>query len=116
PESLALRDFLKVVEEIRQLLAVHDALVPNQTELGLAAAGRIRDHGERAGRRDSRDVRVAEAQPLFLVATAFPSRVDAAFLRELRALIISSFLDNRITFRPHSTPSLESYGTSSMNS
>src|SRR5207249_1464921 len=28
PESLALRDFLKVVAEIRQLLAVHDALVP----------------------------------------------------------------------------------------
>src|SRR5436309_11288327 len=27
------------------------------------------------------------------MATSFPSRVDAAFLRELRALIISSFLD-----------------------
>src|SRR5438093_3842824 len=44
PESLALRDFFKVVEEIRQLFAVHHALVLDQAELGLAAPGRIRDH------------------------------------------------------------------------
>src|SRR6058998_154196 len=33
PESLALREFFKVVEEIRQLFAVHHALVPDQAEL-----------------------------------------------------------------------------------
>src|SRR2546422_2197089 len=44
PKSLALRDFLEVVEEIRELLAVHHSFVPDQAELGLAAPGRIRDH------------------------------------------------------------------------
>src|SRR2546428_754051 len=44
PESLALRDFFKVVEEIRQPFPVHHALVPDQAGLGLAAPGRIRDH------------------------------------------------------------------------
>src|SRR2546422_6564496 len=44
PKSLALRDFLEVVEEIRELLAVHHSFVPDQAELGLAASGRIRDH------------------------------------------------------------------------
>src|SRR5206468_3341682 len=93
PESLAFCDFFKVVEEIRQLLAVHNALVPDQAELGLAAAGRIRDHRERAGRRDRRDVRVAKPQALLLVSAALPRGIDAALLGELRALIISGFLD-----------------------
>src|SRR2546426_9428278 len=93
PKSLALRDFLEVVEEIRELLAVHHSFVPDQAELGLAAAGRICDHRERAGRSDRGDVRVAEPQPLLLMAAALPRGIDAAFLRELLALIISSFLD-----------------------
>src|SRR6058998_2012699 len=93
PKSLALRDFLEVVEEIRELLAVHHSFVPDQTELGLAAAGRICDHRERAGRSDRGDVRVAEPQPFLLMAAALPRGIDAAFLRELLALIISGFLD-----------------------
>src|SRR5439155_12354668 len=93
PESLAFCDFFKVVEEIRQLLAVHNALVPDQAEPGLAAAGRIRDHRERAGRRDRRDVRVAKPQALLLVSAALPRGIDAALLGELPALIISGFLD-----------------------
>src|SRR2546428_5321057 len=48
----ALGDFFEVVEEIRELLTVHHSFVPDQTELGLAAAGRICDHRERAGRSD----------------------------------------------------------------
>src|SRR2546425_535995 len=93
PKSLALCDFLEVVEEIRELLTVHHSFVPDQAELGLAAAGRICDHRERAGRSDRGDVRVAEPQPLLLMAAALPRGIDAAFLRELLALIISSFLD-----------------------
>src|SRR5207247_8154324 len=93
PESLALRDFLKVVEEIRQLLAVHHSLVPIQAKLWLAAPGRIRDHRECAGRRDRGDVRIAEPQAFLLVTAAFPRGIDAAPLRELRALIISGLLD-----------------------
>src|SRR5213080_3063709 len=93
PEALALRHLFKVVEEVRELLALHDPLVPNQAELRLASAGRVRDHRERARGGDGGDVRVAEPQALLLVAAALPRRIDAARLRELRALIISSLLD-----------------------
>src|SRR2546425_2278863 len=93
PESLALRDFLEVVEEVRELLTVHHSLVPDQAELGLAAAGRIRDHRERAGRRDRGDVRVPEPEAFLLVSAALPRGVNAALLRELRTFIISGFMD-----------------------
>src|SRR3989449_3194819 len=59
PEALALRDLLEVVEEVRELFAVHHALVPDQAEFRLAAARCVRNHRERAGRCDRRDVRVA---------------------------------------------------------
>src|SRR5207253_7979378 len=93
PKSFAFRDFLEVVEEIRELLAVHHALVPNQAELRLTAAGRVRDHREGAGRCNRGDVGVAKPQAFLLVTTPLPSGIDAAFLRELGALIISRLLD-----------------------
>src|SRR5947199_1419923 len=93
PEALALRHLFEVVEEVRELLALHDPLVPDQAELRLASAGRVRDHRERACGGDGGDVRVAESEALLLVAAALPRGIDAALLRELRALIISSLLD-----------------------
>src|SRR5947209_17549026 len=94
PESLALRDFLEIVEEIRELLTVHHSLVPDHAELGLAAAGRIRDHRERAGRRDRGDVRVPETEAFLLVAAAIRRGVDAAIFRAPRTFIISGFMVN----------------------
>src|SRR5438132_33389 len=76
PKSFALRDFLEVVEEIRELLAVHHALVPDQAELRLAAAGRVRDHRESAGRCDRGDVGVAKPQALLLVTAPLPGAMD----------------------------------------
>src|SRR5207245_5762049 len=93
PETFALRDLLEVVEEVRELFAVHDAFVPDQAELRLAAAGCVGNHRERAGGRDGRDVRVADMQALLLVTSALPSGIDSALLRELRALIISRVMD-----------------------
>src|SRR5207245_7525639 len=93
PNSFALRDFLEGVEEIRELLAVHHALVPDQAELRLAAAGRVRDHRESAGRCDRGDVGVAKPQAFLLVTAPLPGGIDAAFLCELGALIISRLLD-----------------------
>src|SRR5439155_515282 len=81
------------VEVVREFLALHDALVPNQAELRFATAGRVRDHRERARGGDGGDVRVAKPQPLFLMAAALPRGIDAALPRELRALIISRLLD-----------------------
>src|SRR5207247_5761742 len=93
PEAFAPRDFLEVVEEVREFLALHDALVPNQAELRLATARRVRNHRERARRGDGGDVRVAEPQAFLLVAAALPRRIDAALPRELRALLIFHLLD-----------------------
>src|SRR2546425_4065071 len=98
PETLPLRNLLEVVEEVRELFAVHHTLVPDQTELGLAAAGRVRDHRERAGRGDGCDVRVSEPQAFLLMAASLPCGVDAALLPELRALIVSGLLDKSHDF------------------
>src|SRR6266498_798300 len=54
PESLAPRDLLEIVQEVRKLVSVHDTLVPNQTELRLADAGRIGDHGDCQDRKSTR--------------------------------------------------------------
>src|SRR2546428_3714412 len=93
PETFALRDLLEVVEEVRELFAVHDAFVPDQAELRLAAAGCVGNHRERAGGRDGCDVGIADMQALLLVTAALPSGIDSAILRALCALIISGFLD-----------------------
>src|SRR2546428_749280 len=92
PEAFTFRDLLEVVEEVRELFAVHDAFVPDQAELRLAAAGCVGNHRERAGGRDGRDVGIADMQALLLVTAALPSGIDSALLRDLFALIISDFL------------------------
>src|SRR2546426_826554 len=97
PEALALRDLLEVFEEVGKLLSVHYALVPNQAELRLAAAGCVSDHRERAGGRDGRDVGIADMQALLLVTAPLPSGIDSALFRELCALIISGFMDKSHT-------------------
>src|SRR2546428_4113277 len=93
PEALALRDLLEVFEEVRELLAFHDALVPDQAELRLAAAGCVGDHRERACWRDGRDVGIAELQTRLLVSAALPGGIDASLLRELSALIVSRLMN-----------------------
>src|SRR5438034_2752767 len=93
PKSFALRDFLEVAEEIRELLAVHHALVPNQAELRLAAAGRVRDHRNCPRRRDRRDVGVANLEPLLPLTTALPGRICSALLCKLGTLVISNLLN-----------------------
>src|SRR5438046_10344164 len=80
PKSFALRDFLEVAEEIRELLAVHHALVPNQAELRLTAPGRVRDHREGAGRCDRGDVEVAKPQSLPCVSAPVPGGPRAPLL------------------------------------
>src|SRR5438046_9974148 len=89
PKSFALRDFLEVAEEIRELLAVHHALVPNQAELRLTAPGRVRDHREGAGRCDRGAVGVAKPQAFLLVTAPLPRCRDVAVLRTPRALMLS---------------------------
>src|SRR2546425_491150 len=93
PEAFSLRDLLEIVEEVGKLLSVHYALVPNQAELRLAAAGCVGDHRERACWRDGRDVGIAELQTLLLVTAALPGGIDAALLRELSALIVSRLMN-----------------------
>src|SRR5256712_8665671 len=97
PEAFSLRDLLEIVEEVGKLLSVHYALVPNQAELRLAAAGCVSDHRERAGGRDGRDVGIADMQALLLVTAPLPSGIDSALFRELCALIISGFMDKSHT-------------------
>src|SRR5438094_8021155 len=92
PKSFALRDFLEVCEEIRELLAVHHALVPNQAELRLTAPGRVRDHREGAGRCDRGDAGVAKPQAFLLFTAPLPGGLDAAFLRSRYALFIAATL------------------------
>src|SRR3989449_2128097 len=93
PETFALRDLFEIVEEIGELLAFHHPLVPDEAKFRLAAAGRIRNHRERTGGRDRGDVGVAEPQALLLMAAALPRGVNAALPGELRALVISRFLN-----------------------
>src|SRR3989442_1121913 len=93
PEPLTLRDLFEVVEEVRELLAIHHTLVPDQTELGLATAGRVRDHRDCPCWRDCRNVGVANLQPLFPLTAPLPGRIDPTLLREFRALIVSDFLN-----------------------
>ncbi len=93
PEAFPLRDILEVREGIRKLLPLHHALEPDQGELGLAAAGRVRDHRQRARRRDRRYVRVPDLDALLPVAGADPRGVRAPDLRELVALVVADVLD-----------------------
>src|SRR3989475_64483 len=93
PKSFPLRDLFEIVKEVREFLAVHHPFVPDEAEFRLASSRRVRDHRERSGRCDRGDVGVAKPQAFLLVAAAFPRGVNAALLSELRALIISRFMD-----------------------
>src|SRR5947199_10639124 len=89
PKSFALRDFLEVAREIRELLAVHHALVPNQAELRLTAPGRVRDHREGAGRCDRGDRGVADRQAGRWRTARLPGGMAAACRRSAGPLMIS---------------------------
>src|SRR5205823_2359763 len=92
PEALALRHLFEIIEEIRKLIAVHHALVPDQTKFWLASAGCVRNHGNRPGRSDCRHVGVANFETLLPLTTPLPGGVSSALLCQLRALFISNFL------------------------
>src|SRR2546425_2283721 len=73
PEAFAPRDLLEAVEQARELLAVHDTLVPNQTELGLASSGRLPNQRNRACPCDCGDIGVATLEPLVPLTAPLPS-------------------------------------------
>src|SRR5581483_10303766 len=94
PEALALGDRLEVVQDVGQVRAVHDVLVPDERELGLAAAARVRDHADGARGRDGRDVGVApRLVARLLIARALPEAVGAARLGELLGRLDPLVLD-----------------------
>src|SRR5439155_24888030 len=89
PQPFPLGRLDEEVEDVWQVLAVHDVLEPDEAELRLAAARRVRDHADRAGRGHSGHVGVPHPLAARLVAGALPGGVHAALFGHAPVLVVA---------------------------
>src|SRR5207244_13519516 len=93
PEPLPLGRLYEEVEDVWQVLAVHDVLEPDEAELRLAAARRVRDHADRAGGGHGGHVGVPHPLAARLMAGARPGGVHAALLGHAPGLAVADLGD-----------------------
>src|SRR2546425_6964926 len=75
------------------MLAVHDVLEPDEAELRLAAARRVRDHADGAGRGHGGHVGVPHPLATRLVAGTLPGGGHAALLGHAPGLVVADLGD-----------------------
>src|SRR5206468_1494059 len=93
PEPFALGRLHEELEDVWQVLAVHDVLEREEAELALAAARRVRDHADRAGRGHGGHVGVPHPLATRLVAGTLPGGVHAALLGHAPGLVVADLGD-----------------------